>query len=188
METLIDVALEVQEFLEKRRWQFCIIGGLAVQHWGEPRLTRDVDMTLLSGFGKEVEYVDALLDQFSARIGNARDFALENRVLLLRSKSGIGIDISLAGLPFEEVLVQRAVAIEMLPGKSLTLCSAEDLIILKAFAARDTDWRDVQSIVARQGSASLDWNYIETNLAPLCELKKEPQILSRLTIIRYETT
>ena len=38
-------------------------GGLAVQRWGEPRLTRDADLTLLTGFGKEARFASALLER-----------------------------------------------------------------------------------------------------------------------------
>ncbi|MDE3066841.1 MAG: hypothetical protein KGJ60_04735 [Verrucomicrobiota bacterium] len=44
-------ALEIQRLCESQKWSFCIIGGLAVQRWGEPRLTTYVDLTLLTGFG-----------------------------------------------------------------------------------------------------------------------------------------
>ncbi len=61
MNELCRVALEVQFECEKRHWKFCFIGGLAVQQWGEPRFTRDVDLTLLTGFGKEEDYINPLL-------------------------------------------------------------------------------------------------------------------------------
>jgi hypothetical protein len=44
----------------------------------------------------------------------------------------------------------------MLPGKAIRLCSAEDLIVMKMFAHRDTDLRDVRSIIVRQGALNLD--------------------------------
>src|SRR5688572_30807359 len=36
-------ALEVQQVCRSREWRFCFIGAVAVQRWGEPRLTLDVD-------------------------------------------------------------------------------------------------------------------------------------------------
>src|SRR5512141_2545178 len=51
-------ALEVQGFCADRELAFCFIGGLALQRWGEPRLTQDVDLTVISGFGREGEYID----------------------------------------------------------------------------------------------------------------------------------
>ena len=66
-----------------RGWRSCIIGALAVQRWGEPRLTRDVDVSLLTGFGTEAAFIDRLLATFAPRRPDARAFALEYRVLLL---------------------------------------------------------------------------------------------------------
>ncbi len=105
MVDLISAAFQLQQQIESRGWRFCFIGGLAVQHWGEPRMTRDLDLALLAGFGTEVPFVEALLEVYQGRIADARSFALESRILLLRTESGIGIDVSLAALPFEEQAV-----------------------------------------------------------------------------------
>jgi hypothetical protein len=61
---LLDAALEIQAFCEAKGWPFCFIGGLAVVAWGEPRLTRDADLTVFTGVGGEVPYVDDLLARF----------------------------------------------------------------------------------------------------------------------------
>ena len=60
MNPIFAAALEIQEFCRARLWRFCFI-GVAVQRWGEPRLTQDVDLTLLTGFGTEEAFVSALL-------------------------------------------------------------------------------------------------------------------------------
>jgi hypothetical protein len=180
---LLRLAGELQEFCRNRQWQFCFIGGIALQRWGEPRVTQDVDLTILAGFGGESAYVDSLLERFAPRISDAAEFALENRVLLLRSESGIGIDIALGALPFEELAVQRASLFEFTPGVSLRTCSAEDLVVLKAFANRPRDWADLESIIIRQRLA-LDWEYIEKHLTPLAMVKEAPDILDRLQHLR----
>jgi len=179
MKSLIQVASELQDFFIRRSWRFCFIGGLALQRWGQPRLTIDVDISLLTGFGQEKKYIDELLIYFTPRIVDADDFARKNRVLLLKSESGVGIDIALAGLPFEEEVIERASEFEYLPGIKLRICSAEDLVILKAFADRSQDWADVESIVERQ-SKNLDRNYIVKHLKPLSALKDAPWIMSHL--------
>ena len=51
MSELSQLAVELGEFCAKRGWRFCVIGGFAVQYWGEPRMTMDVDLSLLTGFG-----------------------------------------------------------------------------------------------------------------------------------------
>jgi len=50
MQSLVDVALEVQTFCESQGWRFAIIGGMALQIWGEERLTKDVDLTILTEY------------------------------------------------------------------------------------------------------------------------------------------
>lgn len=108
MVDLIDEAVALQGFLDSNGRRFCFIGGVAVQNWGEPRLTRDIDVSLLTGFGGERSSVDLLLGAYPPRIEDAREFALAHRVLLVRSPGGIGIDVSLAALPYEELAIDRA--------------------------------------------------------------------------------
>ena len=184
MNELCSVALEVQSECEKRGWKFCFIGGLAVQHWGEPRFTRDVDLTLLTGFGGEETYIDPLLEVFEPRIEACREFALQNRVLLLKSAEGVGIDIALGALPFEEEAARRSQLVEVEPDAVLRLCSAEELIVMKAFADRLQDQLDVQRILIRQGVENLDWEYILFYLSPLCQLKGAPEIVKKLEALR----
>lgn len=56
MVDLIEEAYALQSFLQTQQWRFCFIGGLASQVWGELRLTRDVALSLLTGFGNEAEF------------------------------------------------------------------------------------------------------------------------------------
>lgn len=58
MSELSQLAVELGDFCSKRGWRFCVIGGFAVQHWGEPRMTMDVDLSLITGFGEEEIFVD----------------------------------------------------------------------------------------------------------------------------------
>jgi len=184
---MIDLITEAQKFqtyCESLGWNFCFIGGLALQHWGEPRLTRDIDVTILTGFGGEKEFTSAILKGYEPRIPDADVFAHQHRVLLVRSSSGIDFDVSLAALPFEEQMIQRARVAEYLPGIELRICSAEDLIVLKSFANRTQDWQDVSSVVTRQGGRNLNWGYITSRLEPLVAIKEEPHILERLNSLR----
>ncbi len=179
MKSLFRAAAELEAFLVEQGWRYCFIGGIALQRWGQPRLTNDVDLTLLTGFGNEAPYVDALLGRYKARIPDGRDFALKHRVLLLRSQEGIPIDVALGGIAFEERIVSRATRYEFLPGVSLLTCSAEDLIVLKAFADRPRDWGDVETILTRQ-QAHLDWKYIFEQLEPLCQIRGGTEVLDHL--------
>jgi hypothetical protein len=179
MKTLFRAAAELERFLIEQGWRYCFIGGIALQRWGQPRLTNDVDLTLLAGFGKEAVYVDALLGRYQARIPEGRQFAIDHRVLLLQSPEGIPIDVALGGIAFEEQVVSRATRYDFLPDVSLLTCSAEDLVILKAFADRPRDWADVETILTRQ-QAHLDWNYVFEQLEPLCQIRGSTEVLDHL--------
>jgi len=180
---LLDDARAIQDFGDERGWRSCFIGGIAVQRWSQPRVTRDVDLTLLTGFGGESPFIEALLAHYAPRYSNAAEFALRTRVLLLNSPNGTGIDISLGALPFENLVVERATPFEFAPGLNLRTCSAEDLIVMKLFATRAIDIRDAEGIAARHDKA-LDWPYIERQLTPLAEAKEEPEILRQFARMR----
>ena len=179
MTEVLRAAEELQAFCHERGWRYCFIGGIALLRWGEPRETIDADLTLLTGFGGEEPYIRDLLQRFESRVSEGLQFALANRVLLLRSESGVGLDVALAGLPFEESAVNRATPFVYLPGLTLTTCTAEDLIVMKAFAARPKDWLDVEGVIVRQ-SGRLDWGYVDRHLRPLAQLKEAPAILEDL--------
>ncbi len=93
--------------------------------------------------------------------------------------------MALAGLPFEVLMVQRSSFFDYPPKIALRTCSAEDLVVLKAFAGRGQDWVDVELIIVRQ-TGKLDWNYIREQLRPLAELKDSPEILDQLERRRTE--
>lgn len=184
MKRLYQFAAEVQAFCEAQGWQYCFIGGVAAQAWAESRVTKDADLTLITGFGEEERFVDILLTKFKPRMPEARTFAFENRVLLLESESGIGLDVALGGFDFERRAAERAVLREFLPGLHLKVCTPEDLIVFKTFAARALDWRDVEMTIVRQGDGNLDWSYIREQLIPLLELKEQPRLLDELEALR----
>ncbi|MHB8520298.1 MAG: nucleotidyl transferase AbiEii/AbiGii toxin family protein [Limisphaerales bacterium] len=179
MNKVFAAASDLQGFCEKADWKFCFIGGVAVQRWGKPRFTADADLTLLTGFGHEERFAEALLKRFLPRRANALEFALQYRVLLLQTAEGVPLDIAFGGLPFEENSIRRASPFEFPTGRSLLTCSAEDLIVHKTFAARDIDWFDVDGILARQWG-KLDLDLVRRELKPLVDLQGRPESLARL--------
>ncbi len=179
MNDVIAAALELQTACKKHRWRFCFIGGIAVQRWGEPRLTDDADLTLLTGLGSERAFIESLLHEFFPRRADAAEFALRNRVLLLKNSEGVGLDVALGALPFEMRTIERSSPFGFPTGQFLVTCSAEDLVVHKCFASREKDWLDVDGILARQWN-KLDLKLVRAELKPLAELKGDMEILSRL--------
>lgn len=170
VEELLRAASGLETTLRGIGWRFCFIGGVAVQRWGTPRFTQDIDLTLLTGFGEEEKFVDILLQELNPRRLDAREFALRNRVLLAQTRQGVDVDIALGAFPFEERCVDRATLWRVAGDTLLTTCSAEDLIVHKVFAGRDLDWGDVDRVSTRQ-HGKLDLNQIRSELLPLLELK-----------------
>ena len=170
LEELLRAAVALETLLRRNGWRFCFIGGVAVQRWGLPRFTQDIDLTLLTGFGDEEKYIDVLLEELNPRRPDAREFALSSRVLLAQTRDGVDVDIALGALPFEERCIARASVWQLGDSTRLTTCSADDLIVHKAFAGRALDWGDVERVLIRQ-HGSLDLEQIRAELTPLLELK-----------------
>jgi len=186
MNPVLEAALEIQGFLERQGWQFCVIGGLAVARWGQPRTTQDIDVTLLTDPGQEEPYITELLLHFAPRLSDAADFARANRVLLIRAANGVPIDVALGGIAFERLATERATRFEFESGVQVVTCSAEDLVVMKAFADRPRDWVDVEGVLVRQGT-DFDWEYVLNQLGPLTELKEAPHIMNRLQQLRKDS-
>jgi len=49
-------AVELQRYLDSCGYEFLFIGGIAYQRWGEPRVTQDLDLTLVIKFGAELPH------------------------------------------------------------------------------------------------------------------------------------
>ena len=179
LNNVLQLAVSLGKQLEAFGIPYCVIGGVAVQRWGEPRQTVDVDATLLTGLGNEDSAMEQLLSRFSSRIEDPHEFAMQNRILLLRSENGTNIDLSFGALPLEERLVERASEWTVPRHGIIRTCSAEDLIVLKAFASRPQDWIDVEKVIIRQGQR-LNRHLIIEELAPLAELKEDPEILEHV--------
>lgn len=178
MNDIYRAAERLQCVLNEIGWSYCIIGGLAVQYWSEPRLTGDVDACVFTGIEGDERLIEDLLNSFGPRIPDAADFARRARVLLLRI-GDIGCDVSLGALTFEEEMISRAKLIEVSPEIRLRLCTAEDLLVMKGFAGRTKDWLDAEGILIRQG-ADLDLAYVRSWLKDLCEARETYENLTMM--------
>lgn len=143
-------AANIAAWLERRGVHHFFIGGIALQYWGEPRLTHDVDVTVLVVPEGLETFVEETLRRFRPRIPDAPVFARRHRVLLLETDDGVPIDVSL-GIPgYEEEAWSHSRVVEFPEIGRLRLCSAEDLIIHKCVAGRARDVEDVERILVRQ--------------------------------------
>ena len=86
---LADEAARFQKFVISNGWEFYFIGGLAVQIWGEPRLTRDIDLTIFTNLDNEPAFVEKILAKYRPKLADASRIALTERILPVLTQTGI---------------------------------------------------------------------------------------------------
>ena len=155
---------KIAKVLKNHHIPYMVIGGQAVLIYGEPRLTRDIDITL----GISSSQLDQLLlvvKELSLRPlpKNIHSFVQTTMVLPTEDmNSGIRVDFIFSFTPYEEQAIKKAKSIEILREK-VSFASPEDLIIHKIFAGRPQDITDTQSTIAR--NPKIDFQYIRAWLA-----------------------
>jgi len=134
-----------------------LIGGQAVNTWAEPRVTMDVDLTVVARGDAIRRAVEALQNEGFV-LERLQDFGQASGpdfVRLIDSRTSLGLDIQVAKTEFEDSLLARAVRSA---GQSLPVASPEDLIVMKLIANRSKDQKDLFDLGAREG---IDWPYVE---------------------------
>ena len=138
---------------------YMIIGGQAVLLYGEPRLTKDIDVTLGIGV-KELKRIKAVLPRLDLKIlvKDERLFVEKTMVLpTMERRSGIRVDLIFSSSPYELGAIERAKSVRL--GRSeVMFASAEDLIIHKVIAGRPRDMEDVKTILLK--NTGLDLAYV----------------------------
>ena len=152
MNRLEAAVVDVASHLDGHRVPYMVIGGFANLYWGRPRLTQDVDVKIAAAESTWVELVANLRKQFSLLVGDALAFLRETRVIPLETRGGVHVDLVLAGLPYEEEAIRRAVSMDI-GGKAIRICTAEDLIIHKIISDRIRDRDDVEGVIVSRKSA-----------------------------------
>ena len=154
---------DLAQALDQASIPYVVIGGQAVLIHGEPRFTRDIDVTL--GIGPE-SLPDVLVALsrlgWSALPQDPREFVSQTMVLPCEDRSsGIRIDFIFGLTAFETATIDRAVLVDM-EGTPVKFAGAEDLVVHKMIAGRPRDLEDVVGIVAK--NPSLDTTRIITTL------------------------
>jgi predicted nucleotidyltransferase len=143
---------------------YMIIGGQAVLVYGEPRMTRDVDVTL------GIPPTDArrlleILPRLKLRplVTSPVDFLEKTFVLPTGTKSSpLRVDFIFTLTEYERRALERACPVK-LGRRAVRFISPEDLVIFKLLAGRSRDIEDVKGILLK--IPRLDLGYIHTWIA-----------------------
>jgi len=165
---LAELLADVRACLATDQLPWYVFGAQAVVALGAPRVTADVDVTVVAGHVTTETLLVRLGTHFDTRVPDPVAFATRTRVLPLAHRAtAMPLDLVLAASPLEEEFAQRAVALD-LGGVVAPVATAEDLIVMKILAARPKDLEDAASVLRAQGN-KLDLQRIRTLLHVLDE-------------------
>jgi len=147
--------------LPKHNLPYMIIGGQAVLIYGEPRITRDIDITLGVNIDQLKKLLVAVKDLALKPIPQDVDsFVTQTMVLpTLDESTGIRVDFIFSCTPYENQAIKRSRKI-LLRNREVNFASPEDVIIHKIFAGRPRDLEDVRSVVLK--NQDIDIRYIRS--------------------------
>lgn len=173
-----DVYKKVVSFLNKEKYEYIVIGGIAAGTMGEPRITGDVD-------------IDILLDRYNIsdflKKANKEGFRFDEKKCLKRAKaSGVfqinygdfHVDFIIASIDLEKEAFKRKQAITLHNVKAF-FPTPEDLILLKIIPGRPQDLLDAERVVLRNRE-KLDRGYLMTWAQRLSEEAQDMRIYNTL--------
>jgi hypothetical protein len=144
---------ETLESLRSNRIPFLLIGTLASSVLGRKRWTRDIDVLVHPGMTRYTLRSLAAAG-FDTRIVDPAWLAKADR-------GGVGVDVifrSSGGIELDDEMLRRA-SVYSFRGRRVPLPPPEDLLVMKALAAREDTaryWHDAVAIAA----LPLDWGYL----------------------------
>jgi hypothetical protein len=148
--------------LDSERLPYMVIGGQAVLLHGEPRLTKDVDITLAAGLDELDTVLRAVKKAGLEPLVDPDDFTRQTMVLPCRDpETSVRVDFILSHTPYEREAIGRSVTVR-LGEVAVHFATAEDLVVHKVLAGRPRDLEDVRAIVLKR--PDLDRSYIHMTL------------------------
>ncbi len=143
--------------------EYMLTGSIAAGLYGQPRMTRDIDIVAVLYPAHAVRLVGRLEPEFTCDIETVRDAIAARRIFsVVHAASVYKVDIIVrADQEYEIEKFERRRRTEV-AGQSMWVISAEDLVLSKLVWAKDSrselQLRDVRSIIALQ--PNLDWTYM----------------------------
>jgi hypothetical protein len=135
-----------------------VIGGQAVLLYGEPRLTRDIDVTLGIGVD-ELARIKRVLPAMRLKVLVKKDQEFVKRTMVLPAidrESDIRVDFIFSFSPYERQAIERARDVKI--GRTIvTFASLEDVVIHKVISGRPRDLEDIRSILVKNPKYDSDY-------------------------------
>ncbi len=166
---------KIAHTFERYEIPYMVIGGQAVIFHGEPRLTRDIDVTLSSG-PQHIQYVLGAVHDCGLQVlvEDAEGFACETMVVpCIDPETEIRVDLVLSTSAYERQAIERA---QRPVENEIQVCFAtvEDLIVHKIIAGRPRDLEDVRSLLLKNPNTDIE--YVENWLRSFSEALVQPVV------------
>src|SRR4030042_5328376 len=177
-----DLLEKIARSLDRADIPYMLIGGQALLLYGEPRLTRDIDISLGISTNQRHRLL-AVVDEMGLKpLADPWDFTVKTMVLPCQYPTvDIRIDFIFSFSPHKSQAILRANRVAI--GSSrVNFASPEDLIIHKVFAGRPRDLEDVKSVLLK--NKDLDRKYIRRWLKDLSESLNEPLVRKFNTLFK----
>lgn len=147
------------------RWY--LFGAQAAIHYGSPRATADVDVTVELGEISVAELVARLGEStIVPRIDLDDAFTAKARVLpMVHGRSAMDVDVVLAGPGPEETFLARASVVRF-EGVTIRIAAPDDIVIMKVLAGRPKDVEDIVAML-RAAPEGLDGTRVRSVLVEL---------------------
>ena len=165
--TQAELLRHLVDALEAARAEYMIGGSQAAMYYGEPRLTRDIDVVAALA----ADQLPALLarfppDEFYLEEETAREaIRARGQFNVIHPRSGLKIDVYVnPDTPYDRIRLTRRQKLPLVPGVEAYFARAEDVILYKLLyhqrSGSGLHLRDVLGIM-RVSRPELDDRYIE---------------------------
>lgn len=136
---------------------YMVIGGQAVLLYGEPRLTKDIDITIGADLNRLPEVL-RLAETLGLRLlTDPETFTRQTMVLPCQEpESGIRVDFIFSFTPYEQQALARVKTVKV-GDTAVCFASLEDLVVHKMIAGRPRDLEDVTNVLRKNASADLPY-------------------------------
>ncbi len=169
-----ELIVTIGRILDQAGLRAALIGGQAVNCWVEPRITMDVDITVLSD-GPAVRIAIRLFEEAGFTVQLQQDgggASGPDFVRLEHAATLVPVDLQVGKTEFETVVVERAARA---PGLAVPVATREDLLVLKLLASRHKDFKDLLDLGKLP---DVDWTYVE-RWAAVWEIEDRLETLRR---------
>lgn len=157
------IIAELARLFREKHIPYMVVGGHAVINHGEPRHTKDIDITLSFPRERYKEIIKILSKNFEPVFGNLDILIQQSWILPMRFKpKGVIVDLVFSDTIFESEAIKEGVK-EIIEGEEVNFISAENLIVQKVFAGRPKDIADVETILTVK-QEKLDYIKIEERI------------------------